>query len=64
MASVCSKPHFLSYVPLSTMQAQMVFENNFELYYKDIKNFEWIEVDSVDDLLKARLIQQTSIISV
>ena len=36
---------------------QMIFENNFELYYKDIKDYEWTEVDCVDDLLKARLIQ-------
>lgn len=36
---------------------QMVFQNNFELYYKDIKDYEWIEVDCVDDLLKARQIQ-------
>lgn len=41
---------------------QMIFENNFELYYKDIKNYEWTEVDYVDDLLKARQIQQKSII--
>ncbi len=37
---------------------QMIFESNFELYYKDIKNYEWTEVDCVDDLLKARQIQQ------
>lgn len=36
---------------------QMIFENNFELYYKDIKDYEWTEVDCVDDLLKARQIQ-------
>ncbi|MBO6249587.1 MAG: hypothetical protein J6N54_12315 [Bacteroidales bacterium] len=36
---------------------QMVFQNNFELYYKDIRGFAWTEVDSVDDLLKARMIQ-------
>lgn len=36
---------------------QMIFEKNFELSYKDIKGYEWTEVDCVDDLLKARQIQ-------
>ena len=36
---------------------QMIFDKNFELYYKDIKDYEWTEVDNVDDLLKAREIQ-------
>lgn len=35
---------------------QMVFQKNFELYYKDIKEYKWTEVDCVDDLLKARQI--------
>ena len=35
---------------------QMIFEKNFELYYKDIKEYEWTEVDNVDDLLIARKI--------
>lgn len=39
---------------------QMIFQNNFELYYKDIKNYKWTEVDCVDDLLKARQIQTES----
>lgn len=39
---------------------QMVFQNNFELYYKDIKEYKWTEVDCVDDLLKARQIQAES----
>lgn len=39
---------------------QMVFEKNFELYYTDIKDYQWTEVDNVDDLLKARQIQQES----
>ncbi len=38
---------------------QMIFQNNFELYYKDIKDYKWTEVDCVDDLLKARQIQAT-----
>lgn len=36
---------------------QMIFDKNFELYFTDIKNFEWTEVDTVDDLLKAKDIQ-------
>lgn len=39
---------------------QMVFQKNFELYYKDIKDYHWTEVDCVDDLLKARQIQVES----
>ena len=39
---------------------QMVFQKNFELYYKDIKEYKWTEVDCVDDLLKARQIQAES----
>lgn len=35
---------------------QMIFGNNFELYYKDIKDYSWSEVDNVDDLLKAKKI--------
>ena len=37
---------------------QMIFEKNFELYYIDIKDYRWTEVDSVDDLLVARQIQE------
>lgn len=39
---------------------QMIFQKNFELYYKDIKEYRWTEVDSVDDLLNARQIQAES----
>lgn len=39
---------------------QMIFQRNFELYYKDIKDYKWTEVDCVDDLLKARQIQAES----
>lgn len=39
---------------------QMIFDKNFELYYKDIKDYKWTEVDCVDDLLKARQIQVES----
>ena len=38
----------------------MIFQKNFELYYKDIKEFKCTEVDCVDDLLKARQIQAES----
>lgn len=33
---------------------QLIFKNDFSLYYHDICNYEWTEVDSVNDLLKAR----------
>ena len=33
---------------------QMIFDKNFELYYKDICEFKWTEVDTVDDLIKAK----------
>lgn len=39
---------------------QMIFDRNFELYYKDIKDYQWTEIDCVDDLLKARQIQEES----
>lgn len=39
---------------------QMIFDKNFELYYKDIKDYQWTEVDNVDDLLIARQIQAES----
>lgn len=39
---------------------QMIFQKNFELYYKDIKDYKWTEVDCVDDLLRARQIQVES----
>lgn len=39
---------------------QMIFDNNFELYFKDIKDYQWTEIDNVDDLLKARQIQTDS----
>lgn len=33
---------------------QMIFDKNFELYYKDIKSYQWTEVDTVDDLILAK----------
>lgn len=35
---------------------QLVFKNDFKLYYTDISNYEWTEVDSVNDLLLAKRI--------
>lgn len=40
---------------------QMIFEKNFELYYRDIKESEWTEVDTVDDLIKAKKIHKESL---
>lgn len=37
---------------------QMIFENNFELFATDISNYEWTEVDSVDDLVYAKRIHR------
>ena len=39
---------------------QMIFSDNFELYYKDIKDYQWTEVDNVDCLLKAKEIHAKS----
>jgi len=39
---------------------QMIFSDNFELYYVDIKGHSWTEVDSVDDLLKAKQIHKST----
>ena len=33
---------------------QLVFNSNFRLRYKDISDYNWTEVDCVDDLLKAK----------
>lgn len=35
---------------------QLIFKNDFKLYYVDISNYEWTEVDSVNDLLLAKRI--------
>lgn len=39
---------------------QMIFNNDFELYYEDISRFSWTEVDSVDDMLLAKRIHNMS----
>lgn len=33
---------------------QLIFKTDFKLYYKDVINYAWTEVDSVNDLLVAR----------
>lgn len=35
---------------------QMIFEENFALFIKDIAQYEWTEVDNVDDLMYAKAI--------
>ena len=35
---------------------QLIFKHDFRLYYKDISNYDWTEVDSVNDLLLAKKI--------
>lgn len=39
---------------------QMIFEKDFDLYYKDIKGYSWTEVDNVDDLIRAREVQNNN----
>lgn len=34
----------------------MIFKNNFHLFYEDICNYQWTEVDSVNDMLLAKKI--------
>lgn len=41
---------------------QMIFDTDFELYYKDISSYKWTEVDSVDDILLARQIHANDFI--
>lgn len=35
---------------------QMIFKNDFQLYYKDICDYDWTEVDCVSDLIHAKTI--------
>lgn len=39
---------------------QLIFEDNFLLYYIDVKDYEWTEVDCVDDLIKAKKIHKNN----
>ena len=41
---------------------QMIFENDFDLYFKDIKGYSWTEVDTVDDLIKAKEVQKQTML--
>ncbi|MEG0302996.1 phosphocholine cytidylyltransferase family protein [Gordonibacter sp.] len=40
---------------------QMVFERDFALYYQDVCDYDWTEIDDVNDLLHARKIFKNSI---
>lgn len=42
-----------------TALVQMVFENDFDFYYNDIRCYLWTEVNSIDDLVKAKEIHNT-----
>lgn len=33
---------------------QMIFSNDFKLYYKDIAGYKWTEIDTVNDLIHAK----------
>lgn len=35
---------------------QLIFKNDFQLYYRDISEYEWTEVDCVSDLVHAKRI--------
>lgn len=37
-----------------TALVQMIFSDSFQLHYIDIQTYSWTEVDTVDDLLKAK----------
>ncbi len=41
---------------------QLIFSTEFELYYEDIAGYEWVEVDEVNDMLKAKNIHKKSLI--
>lgn len=40
---------------------EMIFKDNFKLFYEDICQYEWTEVDCVDDLVLAKKIHCNSI---
>lgn len=37
---------------------QLIFNQNFDLRYFDVSDYEWTEVDEVNDLIKAKKIQE------
>lgn len=39
---------------------EMIFKYNFVVYYEDISNYEWTEIDCVSDLVLAKKIQSAS----
>lgn len=40
---------------------QLIFNNNFILHYYDVCDYEWCEIDTVDDLIKAQQIYKNDI---
>lgn len=38
----------------------MIFKDNFSLYYVDVSNYEWTEIDQVGDLVIAKKIHSCS----
>lgn len=39
---------------------EMIFKNNFSVYYEDISEYDWTEIDSVCDLVFAKKIHSSS----
>ena len=39
---------------------EMIFKDNFKLYYTDVSKYEWTEIDCVDDLVLAKKIHDHS----
>lgn len=39
---------------------QMIFKNNFSLYFEDVAKYDWTEIDCVSDLVLAKKIQSAS----
>lgn len=37
----------------------MILNDNFVLHFSDVSQFQWVEVDTVDDLLSAKMIYET-----
>lgn len=42
--------------PFESALVQMIFSKGFELGYRDIAGKQWVEIEQVDDMLKARCI--------
>jgi choline kinase len=45
---------------LEDIIVRMIFRNDYAFYYQDIMEYDWTEVDSVDDLVKAKKIHCNS----